>query len=111
MKGDGRRIVRVLATLGVSLAAACSPPSADRPAGGAPAAVEEAGNAMELECEVQLARLDGLISTRRAEPGFPRARIAEASALRDAATTLYAEGEYRLALDLMGEAITLLGKT
>ena len=88
------------------LLAACGPRVSDTP--GADVTLADPG-LLEMECERALQHLASLITLRSGEGAFPRHRIIEASALHDTASELYAEGEFQIALELIDEAVTLLG--
>jgi lipoprotein NlpI len=62
----------------------------------------------EFACEVALIRLRQLIERRTSEKDFPTAVLLEASELYDLGKELYLEWEYRLALELIEEAIEML---
>lgn len=68
----------------------------------------EADFPLEIECERELVFLDTLIEARRGDRRVPEAALAEAVELRRTAADLFLDGEYRLALELIDEAVSLL---
>ncbi len=88
------------------LLAACGPRVSEVPSADVPLADP---GLLEMECERALQHLAGMITLRSGDATFPRERIIEASALHDTASELYAEGEFQIALELIDEAVTLLG--
>ena len=63
---------------------------------------------LEKECERELLYLDSLIESRRENPDFSAAAIAEAVELRRSAVELILVEVYELALELINEAIAIL---
>ena len=63
---------------------------------------------LELECEQELHHLDGLIESRRRDPGADAAALAEAVELRRSAMGLMLDEDYELALELIEEAVSIL---
>jgi hypothetical protein len=55
-----------------------------------------------------LSRVDELIAARELEPDFPRAALAEARELRDAAVERLAAGDFEFTLELLQAAESLL---
>jgi hypothetical protein len=115
---DGTEIRRIvaIAALCAAVAAAvpgCSPRTdSSRESQSGSAAGAEVGIALksplEFECEQELLYLDSLIESRRDDPGFAAAALAEAVELKRTATELILEGDFELALELIDEAIALL---
>ena len=63
---------------------------------------------LEIECERELLYLEELLDSRRGDHDFPVAALAEAYELKQSAAELFLDEEYRLALELIDEAIALL---
>ena len=63
---------------------------------------------LEIECERELLYLEELLDSRRGDHDFPVAVLAEAYELKQSAAELFLDEEYRLALELIDEAIALL---
>lgn len=68
-----------------------------------------AADALESECERGLEALDRVIERSATSALVTAAALAEARALRREAGELYLESEFRLALELIDEALSLLG--
>jgi len=66
---------------------------------------------LELECEQGLEALDAAIERSAKDAMVSAAALHEARALRTAAGELYFEAEFQLALELIDEALALLGRT
>ena len=65
----------------------------------------------ELECERGLEALDAAIRRATGDTMVSAAMLHEARALRETAGELYLEAEFELALELIDEALALLGRT
>lgn len=65
---------------------------------------------LALECELELQRLAELIEARESSPTFSLAALLEAKELRRSALELFVGAEYGLALELIGEAVAILGE-
>jgi hypothetical protein len=102
----------VALALGLVLCVAIGAPGCSPGASGSslseddPAAVAER---LEVECERGLETLDRAIERSRDNALVARAALEEARALRDAAGELYLVAEFTLALELIDEALSLLG--
>ena len=74
---------------------------------------DPAGNitALELECESGLQSLDVAIERAAGDAAVSAAALYEAQALRETAGELYLEAQFQLALELIDEALALLGST
>ena len=68
----------------------------------------DARSAEELMCETELVALGRLIESRSADKAFPLAKLLEATELHRSARSLYLEGEYSLALELIKEGKGIL---
>jgi hypothetical protein len=65
-------------------------------------------SSLEIECERELLYLEALLESRRRDHDFPAAVLAEAYELKQSAAELVLDEEYKLALELIDEAIALL---
>ncbi len=109
----GSDLTRLLAAAAIAAAVsvlvpACAPRETVPPSSYAITA--EPAEDLALECEIELQRLDALIKTRERSTGFSRATLLEAKEIRRSALELYVSTEYALALELIDEAVTLLGE-
>lgn len=105
-RGDRWRTGAIAFVVTVSALAACGPGVSDD---ASDFSEDEIG--LELECEHELIELDGLIALRSDDAEFPRHRVIEARALRDAAAELCIESQFNLALEFIDEAAVILGKS
>lgn len=106
MPVSNARAVTVTLLLACALACASgSLPPAGETDSGAPDSLHFG---IERACEDALSRVDEWIAARDLEPDFPRAALAEARELREAAVGRLAAGDYELALELLQAAESLL---
>jgi len=68
-------------------------------------------DSLELECVQGLDALDAAIEKSSTDTQISPAALHEARALRETAGELYLEAHFQLALELIDEALALLGRT
>lgn len=114
MRAPDLPILRLAVALTTVAAIALSAPGCSPGASGSGAVESDpAGNAaaLEFECEQGLQALDDAIERSAKDALVPAATLHEARALRTTAGELYLEAEFQLALELIDEALALLGRT
>jgi hypothetical protein len=84
----------------------CSPRGSANSAAGT---AEESG--LATECSSQLIYLANLIEVKEIERDFPASALIEAKELYELGEELYLKRDFRLALDLIEEALQLLQET
>jgi len=101
------RLVALTVIVPVGLAAC----SARYDSTGFPPAGPRVSSPLEIECERELVHLDTLIEAKRLDERVRAEVLAEAVELRRAAGELFMQGEFELALELIEEAVSMLGET
>ena len=72
---------------------------------------DDSANGLAVACERAIERLDSLLAKHELDPQRTPGLLFEARELRKAATDLYLDGEYALALLFIDEAISIMGKS
>jgi hypothetical protein len=102
-------VTAIAVSIALSLAV-CAPGCSPGASGSHPPESDPAGT-LELECERGLEALDDAIQRSEKDALVSAAALHEARALRSTAGELYLEAEFQLALELIDEALALLGGT